>query len=79
MWDSEALPGIPIHIRVSEDEADINVNYKGLTMKKSELIGIIKRILKSESDLDFLSKLDEAELTILVAIIRDRIEGVKNG
>lgn len=45
-------------------------------MEKTGLIGIIKRILKTESDLDFLLKLDEAELTILVAIIRDRIEGV---
>ena len=44
-------------------------------MKKTKLIEIIKRILKTESDLDFLLKLDEAELTTLVAIIRDRVEG----
>ena len=48
-------------------------------MKKTELIEIIKRILKTDSDLDFLLKLEGTELTTLVAIIRDRVEGGKNG
>ncbi len=44
-------------------------------MTKEELIEILKRVLKTESDIDFLSKLDEVELETLVAVIRDRIEG----
>ena len=44
-------------------------------MTKEELIEIIKRVLKTESDLEFLLKLDETELETLVAVIRDRVEG----
>jgi len=44
-------------------------------MTKEELIEILKRVLKRESDLEFLLKLDEAELETLVAVIRDRVEG----
>ncbi len=43
-------------------------------MTKEELIEILIRVLKTESDLAFLLKLDESELVSLVAIIRDRIE-----
>ena len=43
-------------------------------MTKEELIEILKRVLKTESDLEFLLKLDEAELETLVAVIRDRVE-----
>jgi len=43
-------------------------------MTKEELIEILKRVLKRESDLEFLLKLDEAELETLVAVIRDRVE-----
>jgi len=42
---------------------------------KEELIEILKRVLKTESDLEFLLKLDGAELETLVAVIRDRVEG----
>jgi hypothetical protein len=41
---------------------------------KEELIEILKRVLKTESDLEFLLKLDEAELETLVAVIRNRVE-----
>ena len=44
-------------------------------MTKEELIEILKRVLKTDSDLDFLLKLDEVELETLVAIIRDRVDG----
>lgn len=44
-------------------------------MTKEELIEILKRVLKTDADLAFLSKLDKAELESLVAIIRDRVEG----
>jgi len=40
---------------------------------KKKLIEIIKRILKTEADIEFLLKLDASELETLVAIIRDRI------
>jgi hypothetical protein len=42
---------------------------------KEELIEILKRVLKTDSDLEFLLKMDEAELKTLVAVIRDRVEG----
>lgn len=44
-------------------------------MTKEELIEILKRVLKTESDLKFLLRLDEVELETLVAVIRDRVEG----
>ena len=44
-------------------------------MTKEKLIEILNRVLKTESDLDFLLKLDETELETLVAVIRDRVEG----
>ena len=44
-------------------------------MTRKELIEILKRVLKTESDLEFLLKLDNVELETLVAIIRDRVEG----
>lgn len=43
-------------------------------MTKEELIEILKRVLKTESDLEFLLKLDGSELETLVAFIRDRVE-----
>ena len=43
-------------------------------MTKEKLIEILNRVLKTESDLDFLLKLDETELETLVAIIRDRVD-----
>jgi len=44
-------------------------------MTRKELIEILKRVLKTESDIEFLLKLDGTELETLVAIIRDRVEG----
>jgi len=44
-------------------------------MTKEELVEILKRVLKTESDLEFLLNLDETELETLVAVIRDRVEG----
>ena len=44
-------------------------------MTKEKLIEILNRVLKTESDLEFLLKLDETELETLVAVIRDRVDG----
>ncbi|WP_287037412.1 hypothetical protein [Desulfobacter sp.] len=44
-------------------------------MTKEELIEIFKRVLKTESDLEYLLKLEKEELENFVAIIRDRVEG----
>ena len=43
-------------------------------MTKEQLIEIIKKLLETDSDLDFLSKLSNFELETLVAATRDRIE-----
>ena len=43
-------------------------------MTKEKLIETIKRILDTDVDLDFLSKLNQTELETLIACIRDRVE-----
>jgi hypothetical protein len=43
-------------------------------MKKESLIEMLQRVLKTDADLEFLLKLEEYELEILIASIRDRIE-----
>jgi len=39
-------------------------------MTKEQLIEIIKRLLETDADLDFLSKLSKSELETLVAAVR---------
>ena len=43
-------------------------------MTKVQLIEIINKLLETDADLDFLSKLSNSELENLVALMRDRIE-----
>jgi len=43
-------------------------------MTQMELIEIIKRILKTDTDISFLLKLDESELKTLIACIRGRVD-----
>ena len=43
-------------------------------MTKEQLIEITKKLLDTDSDLGFLSKLSNSELENLVALMRDRIE-----
>ena len=43
-------------------------------MTKEQLIEIIKKLLETDSDLDFLSKLSKSELETLVAAVRNRVE-----
>ena len=45
-------------------------------MQKDEIIGILKRLL-GEEDIDFLRKLDEAELMKLIMFIREKIGSPK--
>ncbi len=59
---------------ISNGQYDSQLFDKGHKVTKEELIEILIRVLKTESDLDFLLKLDESELVSLVAVIRDRIE-----
>ena len=44
------------------------------SMKKEELIYILKKILQTDVDLDFLSCLTDDELQTLVACIRSRVD-----
>ncbi len=48
-------------------------------MTKNQLIGMITKILQADDDLEFLLRLDEKELTILVAAIRARVDCVNEG
>jgi len=43
-------------------------------MKKETLITVLQRVLKTDADLRFLTKLDITELEMLIASIRDRVE-----
>ena len=43
-------------------------------MTKEQLIEIIKKLLETDSDLNFLSKLSNFELETLVAAVRNRVE-----
>jgi hypothetical protein len=44
-------------------------------MDKESLVKILKGLLKTESDLDFLLELKKGDLRKLVAVARDRLEG----
>ena len=48
-------------------------------MKKEELIERIAELLRTDSDLNFLSDLKKNEIEILIAVIRDRLDQVRNG
>ncbi len=43
-------------------------------MTKDRLIDIINRLLETDADLDFLTKLSKSELETLVAAVRNRVE-----
>ena len=43
-------------------------------MGKTELLEIIKKLLKTETDLDFLLNLPESDLETLIVCIRERVE-----
>ena len=45
---------------------------KEAELSKAELVELIKRILKTDHDMDFLLKLELKELEILVVCIRGR-------
>lgn len=45
-------------------------------MTQGELIKLLKRILGTEIDLEFLARLEQEELEILVACVRDRLAQV---
>jgi len=46
-------------------------------MRSEKLVALLKKILKTKVDLDFLSELGTKELETLIACIRDRIEQEK--
>jgi len=43
-------------------------------MTKEQLIEIFEKLLGTNADLDFLSKLSKSELETLVAAVRNRVE-----
>ena len=43
-------------------------------MTKDQLIEIANKLLETDSDLDFLSKLCQSELETLVAAVRNQVE-----
>jgi hypothetical protein len=46
-------------------------------MTQSELIKLLKKILATDTDLEFLVKLEPRELEILVASVRHRLDEVE--
>ena len=47
-------------------------------MAKEDLLSILKRLLQTDADLEFLLQLDETDLRTLIACIRERIDRGKN-
>jgi len=47
-------------------------------MGKTELLEIIKKLLKTDADLDFLLELPESDLETLVICIRGRCDQLSN-
>ena len=47
-------------------------------MKKESLIEMLQRVLKTDAGLEFLLKLEDKDLEILIASIRDRVENRSN-
>jgi hypothetical protein len=45
---------------------------------KKHLLEIIKKLLRTDTDLDFLSNLPEDDLKTLVGCIRERVDQVDN-
>jgi hypothetical protein len=43
-------------------------------MKKQELLEILRKLLKTDTDLDFLLQLKGDDLRTLVACVRDRVD-----
>ncbi len=43
-------------------------------MIKEQLIDIIKKLLETDADLDFLSNLSKSELVTLVSAVRNKVE-----
>jgi predicted ATP-binding protein involved in virulence len=50
------------------------VNCGNNIMGKTELLEIIKKLLKMETDLDFLLNLPESDLETLIVCIRERVD-----
>lgn len=48
-------------------------------MTKEDLVDLLKKILNTGADLDFLSDLGQRELETLIACVRDWIEQEKGG
>ncbi len=46
-------------------------------MTKEELLEIIKKLLKTDAEMDFLLRLESEELGVLVASIRDRVDQLR--
>ena len=46
-------------------------------MTQNELIKLLKRILDSDIDLEFLAKLEPGELELLVACVRNRLAQIE--
>ena len=47
---------------------------EGEGMAKEDLLFILKRLLQTDTYLEFLLQLDEADLRTLIACIRDRVD-----
>ena len=52
------------------------IDRENNTMNKTELLEIIKKLLKTETNLDFLLNLPESDLETLVVCIREQFDGL---
>lgn len=47
-------------------------------MTKEDLVAILRKLLQTDANLDFLIRLDDADLRIIIACIRERIENLRS-
>ncbi len=60
--------------RIQIVKRDATNLIKDFGVTKADLIEILKRLLKTDSDFDYLYKLTEPEIRSLISVIRERIE-----
>jgi len=55
----------------------IKYNLREVGSMKDDLIDLLKKILRTNADLDYLADLEQKDLETLIAVIRDRIDQEK--
>ena len=67
--------GVSVRVFIIEEDDTVHkLSHVAFERLTRHLIKMLKRVLKTDADLEFLMKLDATELEMLIASIRDRVE-----